>query len=134
MQNKLPEIPIHDIKPLLEIHEYSLYYFLALLTLGVIVFGVGIFFLVKYLKNRNAYNLRKDSFHLLETLDLNDTKKSAYAISQYGAVFKDDSPRHTEMFSNLSERLEQYKYKKDVDAFDEEVKGYIELYKGMIDV
>ncbi len=134
MQNKLAEIPIHDIKPLVEIHEYSLYYFLALVAFALIVFAVIVYFLIKYLKNRNAYNVRKDSFHQLETLDLSDTKKSAYAISQYGAVFKDDSPRHAEMFSNLNERLEHYKYKKSVDAFDEEVKGYIELYKGMIDV
>ncbi len=134
MQNKLPEIPIHDIKPLLEIQEYSLYYFLALLAFGFIIFGVIIYFIVKYIQNRNAVNLRKDSFTLLENLNLNETKESAYALTLHGAVFKDDSPRHTEMFANLTERLEAYKYKKNVSSFDDEVKGYIELYKGMIDV
>ena len=134
MQNKLPEIPIHDIKPLLEIQEYSLYYFLALLAFGFIVLSVIVYFVVKYLQNRNAFNLRKEAFAHLENLNLNATKESAYALTFHGAVFKDDSPRHTEMFANLTQRLEAYKYKKDVASFDDEVKGYIELYKGMIDV
>ncbi|EDZ61575.1 hypothetical protein SMGD1_2157 [Sulfurimonas gotlandica GD1] len=38
------------------------------------------------------------------------------------------------MYDNLVQRLESYKYKKQVDEFDSEVKGYIEVYKGMIDV
>jgi len=134
MQNKIPEIPIHDIKPLLEIQEYSLYYFLALLTFGLIVFAVIIYFAVKYIKNRNAFNIRKEHLKLLENIDLSDTKRSAYDITLYGATFKDDSPRQSEMFANLTERLEEYKYKKDVSAFDDEVKGYIDLYRGMIDV
>jgi hypothetical protein len=38
------------------------------------------------------------------------------------------------MYENLINRLEVYKYKKDVDAYDGEIIGYIELYKEMIDV
>ena len=134
MQNKIPEIPIHDIKPLLEIHEYSLYYFLGLLAFGLLVLGVIIYFVVKYIKGRNAFNIRKEHFKLLEKIDLSDAKRSAYDITFYGATFKDDSPRHQEMFANLTERLEGYKYKKSVAAFDDEVKAYVDLYRGMIDV
>ncbi len=134
MQNKLPEIPIHDIKPLLEIQEYSLYTFLALLVFVFIILGIIIYFTFKYFQGRNAFNVRKEAFAHLEKCNLDNTKESAYALTLHGAVFKDDSPRHTEMFANLTERLEAYKYKKNVDSFDDEVKGYIELYKGMIDV
>ena len=134
MQNKIPEIPIHDIKPLLEIHEYSLYYFLALFAFCLIILAVIIYLLVKYIKNRNAFNIRKEHFRLLENIDFSDTKRSAYDITFYGATFKDDSPQHSEMFTNLTERLEGYKYKKDVAAFNDEVKGYVDLYRGMIDV
>ena len=71
---------------------------------------------------------------LLRTLDLSDAKKAAYAITNYGATFKDDSPRHSEMYANLHNRLEKYKYKKEVEKLDEETLGYFELYKEMCDV
>jgi len=87
-----------------------------------------------WLKKRNRYNRRKEHFKLLNSLDLSNTKESAYAITLYGATFKDDSPRHKEMYDNLLGRLEAYKYKKEVSLFDSEVIGYIELYKGMMDV
>jgi len=134
MQNKMPEIPIHDIKPLLEIHEYSLYYFLGVLVISLSIIAVIVFFVVKYIRNRNGFNIRKEHFKLLNAIRLEDAKKDAYDVSFYGATFKNDSPRHTEMFENLTQRLEIYKYKKDVADFDEETKGYVNLYKDMIDV
>jgi len=128
------EIPLHDIKPLLEIQDYSLYYLVATVILTtVIVVGI-MYLLVKWYKNRNRYNHRKEYFKLLSEVDLNNAKKSAYEITLYGALFADDSPRHQEMFHTLTEKLEGYKYKKSVDDFNDEVKGFIELYKGMIDV
>lgn len=127
------DIPLHDIKPIVEIQEYSLYYLLGLIGLGLIVLSLIIYFLYLWYKKRNAFNLRKHHLELLGELDFSDTKNTAYAISSYGITFKDDSPRHTEMFHNISERLEVYKYRKNVSAFDEETIGYIEVYKGMLD-
>lgn len=128
------DIPLHDIKPLVEVQEYSLYFTLTIAVL-VLLFSLSLlFFLYKWFKNRNRFNIRKEHYKLLSEIDLNDTKKSAYLISSYAHTFKDDSPRHTEMYTNLTQRLENYKYKKNVEDFDDEVKGYIELYKGMIDV
>ena len=86
------------------------------------------------MKRRNAFNIRKYHYKLLEELDLKDTKQSAYKVTTYGATFADDSQRHKEMFENLVSRLEIYKYKKSVAEFDSEIIGYIELYKGMVDV
>ena len=134
MQNKMPEIPIHDIKPLLEIQEYSLYYFLAILALALMVVSLIIYFLVKFIQNRNKFNIRKEHFKLFNEIRLSDAKSAAYDITFYGATFKDDSLRHSEMFENLTQRLEVYKYKKSVADFDDEIKGYVDLYKDMIDV
>ena len=134
MKQQAYNIPLHDIKPLLEVNEYSLYYFLGALSIAVIVF-LGIAYLIyRYFKKRNGYNIRKEYIKNINTLDFNDTKKTAYQISFYGEIFKDDSPRHAEMFKNLTQRLESYKYKKTVDKFDKETIGYIELYKEMLDV
>ena len=134
MKEKSYDIPLHDIKPLLEVQEYSLYYFLSA-TVVVLILLLGISYLIyRYFKKRNAYNIRKEYLKNLNSLDFSNTKKTAYLISFYGAIFKDDSPRHTEMYNNLTQRLESYKYKKDVDSFDDETLGYIDLYKEMLDV
>jgi hypothetical protein len=101
----------------------------ALLFVGAIAFLI-----YKYIKQRNAYNVKKEHFKIINELDLTNTKESAYAITLYGATFKDDSDRHKEMYKNIVDRLEVYKYKKDVEVFDKEILGYIDLYRGMLDV
>lgn len=128
------DIPLHDIKPLLEIEEYSLYYLIGVSAIAVFILFAIIYLVLKWLKNRNAFNIRKEHFKLLNQVDLSDAKKAAYDITFYGNSFSDDSPRHSEMYKNLVDRLESYKYKKSVDKIDSEVIGYIELYRGMIDV
>jgi len=128
------KLQLHDIKPLLEVQEYSLYYLILFVVFSAILIFGALYLGIKYFKNRNKYDVRVEHFKLLNQLNLSDTKKSAYGITKYGATYKDDSKRHSEMYKNLVDRLEQYKYKKDVEKFDNEVLGYIELYKGMIDV
>ncbi len=128
------DIPLHDIKPIVDVHEYSLYYFLGLVFVGVLIVLALAYLIYKWIKARNAFNIRVEHFKMINSLNLSDTKASAYAITSLGATFKDDSPRHSEMYANLAQRLEVYKYKKEVEEFDSEVLGYIELYKGMIDV
>jgi hypothetical protein len=128
------DIPLHDIKPLVEIHEYSFYYTLGLLFIALLFLLALIYFGYRWFINRKRFNLRKENYKALQEIDMNDTKNAAYKITSYGYTFKNDSPRHSEMYENLINRLENYKYKKDVESFDDEVKGYIDLYKGMIDV
>ena len=128
------DIPLHDIKPIVDVQEYSLYYLFAT-SIGVLVILILLGYLIYiWNKKRNAFNIRKFHFKLLNELNLDDTKQSAYAITTYGATFADDSPRHSEMYSNITNRLEVYKYKKEVDSFDKEMLGFIEVYKDMLDV
>ena len=134
MKEQSYDIPLHDIKPLLEVDEYSLYYFLGASSLLVILLLGIIYLIYRYFKKRNAYNIRKEYINNINALDFSDTKKTAYQISFYGEIFKDDSPRHAEMYQNLMQRLESYKYKKTVDSFDKETIGFMELYKEMLDV
>jgi hypothetical protein len=133
MQNNY-DIPLHDIKPLLEVQEYSLYYFIVVSVVALVIFLGLLYLVLRWLKMRNAFNIRKEHYKLLNNIDFSDAKRSAYDVTFYGATFKDDSPRHNEMYKNLTQRLEQYKYKKDVEEMEDEVKSYIDLYKGMIDV
>ena len=132
MQNY--DIPLHDIKPILEVQEYSMYYLGAIVAVGTFLLLGALFLLYKWLKNRNSFNVRKEHLRLINEIDLSDTKVAAYSLTFYGLTFKDDSPRHSEMYTNLTQRLDEHKYKKEVNSFDSEVLGYIELYKGMLDV
>ena len=128
------DIPLHDIKPIVDVQEYSLYYFLGLVGV-VFLLACGIVYLIYlWLKKRKRFNIRKEHKKLLNALDLRDVKKSAYSITSYGATFKNDTPRHVEMYKNLTQRLEAYKYKKEVEVLDKETLGYFELYKEMCDV
>ncbi|PHS56418.1 MAG: hypothetical protein COB17_09160 [Sulfurimonas sp.] len=128
------DIPLHDIKPIIDVNEYSLYYFLAISFISLFLILSISYLIYKWLKNKNKYNKKREHYKLIHSVDLTKTKDAAYAITLYGATFKDDSDRHLEMYNNLIYRLELYKYKKNVDLFDKEVLGYINLYKDMIDV
>jgi len=134
MKDTTIDIPLHDIKPLLEIEEYSLYYFLGAVLFALLL-ACGIIYLIyKYIKSKNRFNLKKEHLKLLNSINLDEPKKAAYDITFYGAIFKDDSPRHEEMYKNLVSRLEKYKYKKEVTPLDKETLGYFELYREMCDV
>ena len=134
MQEKSYDIPLHDIKTIVEVQEYSLYYFSAIALVLFILLCVIIYFIYKWFKNKNLYNQRKEYFKFLNELDLNDTKKSAYAVTFYGDIFKNDSDKHLDMFEKVTTSLEQYKYKKDVNKFDKNTLINIEQYRKMINV
>ena len=128
------EIPLHDIKPLLEIEDYSFYYFIGLLGVITIIVVGGLYLLYKYFHAKKRFDLRKKHYKLLQNVDLHETKKAAYKLTEYGATFANDSQRHQKTYHDMLEKLEKYKYKKSVDAFDSETVRIIELYRGMIDV
>jgi len=135
MQNmQKTEIPLHDIKPLLEIHDYSFYYFLAILFVATIVVLGVLYLAYRWLKNRKKFNVRAEHYRLLKNVDYKNPKKAAYEITHYGATFKDDSERHQRAYENMLQHLEKYKYRKDVEDFDAETLHYIELFEGLIDV
>ena len=128
------EIQLHDIKPLMEIQEYSFYYFLALLSLAtVIVLGL-LYLLFRWFRNRNKFNIRAEHLKLLKSVNFDSPKESAYKMTLYGATFKEDSERHMKAYDELVALLEEYKYKKTVDSFDDAVKHKYEIYLGLIDV
>lgn len=131
---KSQHIELQDIKSLVVIDDYSYYYFLGLVFFAVVLL-LGAFFLVfKWLNERKKENIRKKHLHLLGCIDLTQTKEAAYAITKYGATFKDDDTRHQQMYKNLQGYLAPYKYKKDVEPFDEKTRSIIQLYKEMCDV
>lgn len=128
------DIPLHDIKPLIDIPEYSLYYLIALSSLALLlIFGI-LYLIIHWWRKRNRFTLRAEHLKLIKSIDYSDAKKEAYEITQYAMTFKDDSERHQRAYENLVENLQQYKYKKHVDKFNDETMHLIENYVGLIDV
>ena len=128
----MQDIELHDIKTIVEIQEYSFFYLLGVVSITFFVVLALAYLIIRYIKNKNTYNKRAEHFNMMFSQDLSKTKEAAYAITHFGLIFRDDSPRHFEMYENITKRLESYKYKKEVDTFDDEVKSYIEQYRGMI--
>ena len=64
------DIPLHDIKPIVEIEEYSFYYFLGISSIALILVSVVIYFLYMWFKKRKTFNIRKEHFKLLDLLNL----------------------------------------------------------------
>jgi type II secretory pathway pseudopilin PulG len=129
-----PDIPLHDIKPLVEISDYSLTMLIVLIVVGLIVLAGASVLLWRLWKRRNEANARRDAFEALEAVDFADAKHSAYAITKQGLVFADDSARCREAYDALVARLAPYKYKKSVEPIDDETVSYYQIYLGMIDV
>jgi len=131
----MPEIPLHDIKPLVEIPDYSFYYFIVLVFVGSVIAIGLIFLLIKWLRSRKKFDIRKEHAKAFSKVKLKDTKRAAYDLTKYGATFKNDSPRHQKIYKELLDALAKYKYKKEInESFDANTLRLIELYKGMIDV
>ncbi|MBD3840631.1 MAG: hypothetical protein IE909_01885 [Campylobacterales bacterium] len=109
MENSLP---IHDIKPFVQIPDYSMYLFYLIICVGSLVLGLGLLYLYKYFKHKN--NSKEQEYKaLLQNLDYNDSKTSAYTISKYGRLLA-KSERSIRLIEQLHKELEPFKYKKNI--------------------
>ncbi len=126
------DIPLHDIKPLVEVPDNSLIYagiVAFLLALVVILAGVWIY---RRFSKAKAEDLRKSYLQKIHAVDTSNAKQAAYEISAYGR-FLAQSERAKDMLDNLDKRLGKYKYKKEVEALDDETLGYYKLFLEVLD-
>ncbi len=123
---------LKDIKPLLEIPDSSYYLFWGLVLFGTLLAVAVLFFAIKkFLEHRKA-NLARKYLARLHEIDWKDTKDSAYTATHYARLLATDE-RRKELFGQLESLLEQYKYKKEVEAVDEETLKRFHLYMQVAD-
>jgi len=123
---------LNDIKELEKIPDNSLFIFSALILLGFIFLLILIFFITKLIKNRKK-NPRKIYFKILKNVNFSDSKKSAYTITKYSRLIVSNE-REKKLAIELIESLEKYKYKKEVENIDNEVKGKFSVFMDSLDV
>jgi len=125
---------LHDIKPLVKVDDVTIYYFLIVFFIALIILSGITYITLKWYKNRKKEDIRKKHLNIIKKIDLKKTKEAAYALTKYGATFKNDSPRHKEMYNNMINKLQSYKYKKEIKPFDKETISIIELFREICDV
>lgn len=129
-----PDIPLHDIKPLVEVPDNSFVLFVIVVVAGAVLLCALLYLLWRYMRRAKEANLRQLSYEALQNIDFSDAKQAAYAITRHGLPFANDGERYREAYDSLVQRLAPYKYKKVVDPIDEETVAYYRIYLGMIDV
>lgn len=127
------DIPLHDIMPLVEVPDTSIYWFSVLVVTGLVVLAIIVFAVLKWKRGRQQ-STRRLHYDALKAIDLKNPKQSAYRISKEGSFFAHDNERTFNTYQNLFTRLEPYKYAPTVANIDEETLGYYHLYLEMIDV
>lgn len=131
--SQMADIPVNDIAPLAEVHDYSIYLFGGSVTIALVITLSLILLVLKKWRHRRLSE-RMQTFRALESIDLSNPKQAAYRISELGRVFAGDNERTERAYHNLFERLEPYKYAPKVEPVDEETLGYYRLYLEIIDV
>ena len=123
---------LRDIKPLLEIPDSSYYIYWGLIIFASLLLVSILFFVAKKFWDNRKENLAKGYLEAIKNIDWKDTKTSAYEATHYARLLATDE-RKKELFSQLEPMLEQYKYKKVVDALDADTQKQFNLYVQVAD-
>ncbi|MEA3352921.1 MAG: hypothetical protein U9Q33_03760 [Campylobacterota bacterium] len=126
-------LEINDIKPLVQIPDYTIYIYYILICLAVLFVVSSSYILYTYFKNKKESN-EKRYFRKLKNLDISHTKDAAYTISKYGRLIAKDE-RSKELILELHKLLDDFKYKKEVSKeFPNEIKVKYDIFMESLDV
>ena len=115
---------LKDIKPLLIWSDYLPF---ALSVLGVILLLLLLGLLWRRFSQTQAARQRKADIRALETVDFDDPKEAAYAITEIGRRLA-QTPRQNDLLEELIAKLEPYKYKPHVPAVSQAVQNYLKVF------
>ena len=78
-------LEIHDIKPIVQIPDFTIYIYYGLIVSSFIFFLIILYFTYKVFKKK-AISKEKEYFSILNNIDFSNTKESSYIISRYGRL------------------------------------------------
>ncbi len=126
-------IDIHDIKPIVEIPDISIYFYYGLIVLLVTLGSIVLFFIYKFFKPKKR-SVEYKYYEILRNIDFKNTKKTAYDISKYGRLLPKDE-RQKRLILELVELLSMYKYKKEIKSkISNEIETKFQIFMESIDV
>ncbi len=119
---------LRDIKGIVGVEDYSLWWLLALVAV-LLVAGVAVFYILKR-KRRKKRRFLKTPLELarehIEAIDYSDPKSVAYTFIEDVAHFVDEKNRVA--YEAIVRKLTPYKYKKEVPPLDEGLKREIKAF------
>ena len=122
---------LRDIKPLVEIPDYSFYLYILVMVVVTLLAALMLFFLIRKLSKKRL-NQREQILQRLRSLSFDNPKEVAYQMTKYGRyLVKDESSAR--LYEDLVRKLTKYKYKKYVKPFDDELKKEIKLFLQVYD-
>ena len=122
-----------DIKGLVKIPDNSIYIYYGLLSLAIIVGLLILFWIISKIITLRSDKKYKSYIKALKEIDLKkDVKDGAYKATYYGRLVA-KSNRQKEIYGQLVDMLERYKYKKVVDSVDKETINQFKLFMEVID-
>ncbi len=108
-------LKIHDIKPIVEIPDYSIYLYYGLIVCAVL-FGLFILYWVyRLITKTKKVSHDKEYFKILKDIEFTNVKNAAYTMTKYGRLLAKDE-RQKSLLEDLYHSLEEFKYKKVVSA------------------
>lgn len=130
--NPSNELKLHDIKDIVSIPDSSIFIFSLLVFLLLLILLSILFFIIKLIKNKKV-NERKIQFKKLKNIDYASSKEAAYTITKT-IRFLAVNDREKKLALDIIEDLEKYKYKKDVENIDEQIKAKVSTFMDVLDV
>lgn len=121
------ELKLHDIKPLVEVPDNSLLFFIITILGVVIVVSLIAWAVYRFVQRKREVNWQAFYLKALGEVDSSDSKIAAYKVTEYGQKLT-KSAEQSVAFETLLEQLESYKYKKMVEDFDPKTKEMMDSF------
>lgn len=126
-------IKIHDIKPIVEIPDFSVYLYYGLIFLVCIVFCIIIYAVYSFFKPKSKTQ-EMHWYEKLKNLDFSNIKQTAYDISKYGRYLAKEE-RQIRLIEELTNELTSYKYKKEIPPkLTQEIQSKFNIFMETLDV
>jgi hypothetical protein len=119
---------LRDIKPPVEIADWSAVLYWGLIVLGGVIVLLLLYALYRVLRGMRRVNQRKEYLTALKQIDWVNPKRSAYLATHYGRLVAEDDERLNELYRQMVAELEAYKYRKEVDPLDPKAKTQFDLF------
>lgn len=120
---------LKDIKGIVEVTDYSMYYLLGLIF-AVLLMMIGIIYLYKKPKRRKKPTSRAVALDNLRNINYANAKEIAYSFTLNTPIFINEKNR--DEYEGILKKLEIYKYEKEVPQMNEDLKNEIQKYIGRL--
>ena len=122
---------LRDIRTLEEIPDVSLYLFVIMIVVGLLILAGIAIMIVHHFKAKKEDLTKKEVLKRLQEIDISNSKDAAYKITKYARYLAKDE-RSQKIFESLEKKLSQYKFTPNPPSFDEETLGAYHLFLEVI--